>query len=309
MSSIITITPNPCIDISTRVSELIPDKKLVCSSLKKEPGGGGINVSRVIKRLGGDTKAVCLAGGYTGDFFTKMLQAESVETIIIKTENHTRENFIVAEGSSGHQYRFGMPGPVIQEKEWMKCLEMINSINETSYIVASGSLTTGIPVDFFARLALMAKQKNIKLVLDTSGAALTAALEKGVYMIKPNLGELSFISGVKELDRSSAIAAAKKIITKKQCEVVVVSMGSGGAMLVTAELTEEVIAPPVNIKSTVGAGDSMVAGIILSLSKNQSFKEALEYGVACGTATTMKEGTALCAEADVKHLLEVIRKK
>lgn len=309
MAAIITITPNPCIDISTSVEELIPDKKLLCTSLKKEPGGGGINVSRVIKRLGGDTKAIYLAGGYTGEFFTKMLQAESVESIVIQTENHTRENFIVAEESSKHQYRFGMPGPVIQEKEWMKCLEMLDSINETNYIVASGSLTTGIPVDFFARLALIAKQKNARLVLDTSGAALTAALEIGVYMIKPNLGELSFISGVKELDRSSAMEAAKKIIAKKQCEVVVVSMGSGGALLVTAEITEQVMAPPVEIKSTVGAGDSMVAGIVLSLTKNQSFKEALEFGVACGTATTMKEGTALCAETDVKHLLEVIQNK
>ncbi len=309
MPSIITITPNPCIDITTRVTELIPDKKLLCTSMKKEPGGGGINVSRVIKRFGGDTKAIYLAGGYTGEFFTKMLQSESVNTNIIQTENHTRENFIVAEASSRHQYRFGMPGPVIQEKEWMKCLEMIDSLNEASYIVASGSLTTGIPVDFFARVALIAKQKNIRLVLDTSGAALTSALEAGVYMIKPNLGELSFISGVKELDTAAAIAAAKKIIAKKQCEVVVVSMGSGGALLVTAELTEQVIAPRVDRKSTVGAGDSMVAGIVLSLSKNQSFKEALQFGVACGTATTMKEGTALCDKTDVQHLLEVIKKK
>lgn len=266
-------------------------------------------MSRVIKRLGGDTKAICLAGGYTGEFFIKMLQAESVETIVIKTENHTRENFIVAEESSKHQYRFGMPGPVIHESEWKKCLDSINSINEISYIVASGSLTTGIPFDFFAQLALIAKQKNIKLVLDTSGAALTAALEKGVYMIKPNLGELSFISGVKELDVHSAIIAAKKIIANKQCEVVVVSMGSRGALLITADIAEHVIAPPVKLKSTVGAGDSMVAGIVFSLAMNKSFKEALEFGIACGSATTMKEGTALCDTADVQHLLKEIQKK
>ncbi len=307
MSVIITITPNPCIDISTHVEQLIPEKKLVCTSLKKEPGGGGINVSRVIKRFGGDSKAIYLAGGYTGDYFTKLLQAESVETIVIKTQNHTRENFIVAEESSKRQYRFGMPGPVIQEEEWMKCLEMLDSMNEAFYIVASGSLTTGIPLDFFARLAVIAKHKNIRLVLDTSGAALTSALEAGVYMIKPNLGELSFISGVKELDRDSAVEAARIIITKKQCEVVVVSMGAGGALLVTAEITEHVIAPPVEVKSTVGAGDSMVAGIVLSLANNKSFKEALEFGVACGTATTMKEGTALCDEADVRHLLKLIK--
>lgn len=302
MHSIITITPNPCIDISTHVPVLIPDKKLRCTTVRKEPGGGGINVSRVIKRLGAETKAVYLAGGYTGKYFTTMMQAEQVDTLVIETVNHTRENFVVSEGATNLQYRFGMPGPVIYEAEWMHCLEEVSSLDNMDYIVASGSLTEGIPADFFARIAAIAKQKNAKLVVDTSGHYLTTALECGVFMIKPNLGELSFISGIKELDKDTAVEAARMIIAKKQCEVVVVSMGAKGALLVTADIAEHVAAPDVKIKSTVGAGDSMVAGIVFGLSKNKTFREALQYGVACGTAATMNEGTALCHVDDVELL-------
>ena len=308
MASIITITANPCIDISTHVPKLIPEKKLHCTTMKKEPGGGGINVSRVIKRLGGNTKAIYLAGGYTGDYFTKMLHAEWVDTLVIEIENHTRENFVVAEGDTNLQYRFGMPGPYVKENEWMKCLDELSSLYAMEYIVASGSLTTGIPTDFFARVAAIANQKRARVVLDTSGEALVAALDEGVYMIKPNLGELAFIAGVDELDNTTAIEAARWVIAKKRCEIVVVSMGARGALLVTAKKAEHVTAPAVKIKSTVGAGDSMVAGIVLALSENKTTKEALQYGVACGTAATMNEGTALCNEADVAYLLKLIKK-
>ena len=309
MSSIITITPNPCIDISAFVPTLLPEKKLHCTALKKEPGGGGINVSRVIKRLGAETTAMYLAGGYTGDYFTSMLHAEKVDTLVINIENHTRENFVVAEGTTRLQYRFGMPGPVVKETEWKKCLDKLSSLNNMEYIVASGSLTNGIPQDFFAHIAVIAKQKNAKLILDTSGEPLAAALREAVYMIKPNLGELSFIAGIEKLSMDSAIEAARSVIAKKQCEVVVVSMGAAGALLVTENITEHIKPPPVEIKSTVGAGDSMVAGIVWSLSMNKTFKQALQYGVACGTAATINAGTALCNVDDIKYLYELMSNK
>jgi len=309
MSSIITVTVSPCIDISTSVPVLIPDKKLHCGLVKKEPGGGGINVSRVIKRLGGNTRAIYLAGGYTGEFFTTMLHHENIDTIIIDTEHHTRENFVVAETATRLQYRFGMPGPFIKETEWKQCLDVLRSLSGMDYIVASGSLTGGVPADFFARIAVMAKQKNIKLVLDTSGEALEIALREGVYMIKPNMGELAFLVGATELDKASAIAAARSIILEGQCEVVIVSMGAAGALAITAHASEHIIPPPVEIKSTVGAGDSMVAGMVFALSKNKTIREALQYAVACGTAATMNEGTALCSTQDVDHLLSLICKQ
>jgi 6-phosphofructokinase 2 len=302
MPSIITVTPNPCIDISAAVPKLVADKKLRCTHLKKEPGGGGINVSRVITRLGGDTIAMYLAGGYTGDFLSEMLKNENVKTAVVKTRGHTRENFVMKEDSSGAQYKFGMPGPEVEEHEWKALLDMISKLPQTDYMVASGSLSPGMPADFYARVARLAKQKNYRLILDTAGEALQAALGEAVFMIKPNLGELASLSGVRELSHESAIKAAHTLIRQKQCEMVAVSMGAAGALLVSDSLSAHVPAPVTKIKSTVGAGDSMVAGLVLGLSGHMPLQKVLEYGVACGTATTMKEGTALCNPEDVRLL-------
>ena len=149
MPSFITITFNPAIDKSTSVAALIPEKKLKCAEPVYEPGGGGINVARAIKKLGGEATAVYLAGGYTGKAFTELLTNESVATIVIETAESTRENLIVAETASNQQYRFGMPGPHIQEHEWKECLAAIEKINDVEYIVASGSLPKGVPQIFF----------------------------------------------------------------------------------------------------------------------------------------------------------------
>ena len=163
MSPVITITVNPCIDISAHIPALMPEKKLHCSTLKIEPGGGGINISRVIQRFGGSTIAIYPAGGYTGDFFNKMLDDEQVHSLRIPINDFTRENIVVKEDCSNQQYRFGMPGPVIQDSEWEKILLELSAINEVEFIVASGSLAPGVPEDFFARVGRIAKQKKSKI--------------------------------------------------------------------------------------------------------------------------------------------------
>lgn len=309
MRPVITITPSPCIDVGGIVPALVPEKKLYCTGVTKDPGGGGINVSRVITRLGGRTMAYFFAGGYTGHFFAGLLKDEKVDSFIIETTGSTRENFIVTDAATGLQYRFGLPGPFVSEAEWTQCLSALSAVKEVDYMVASGSLTDGIPTDFYARVAAIARKKKARLVLDTSGPALQQALEEGVYLVKPNLGELAFLAGVKQLDKESAVAAARELIAKKACEAMIVSMGAGGALLVTAELSRHINPPPVKIVSTVGAGDSMVAGIVLSLSKNKSLTEALQYGVACGTAATLHPGTALCSPAEVEQLVEQLFNK
>ena len=165
-----------------------------------------------------------------------------------------------------------------------------------------GSLPPGVPVDIFARVAKISKLNNSKLIVDTSGEALELALNEGVYMIKPNLGELSMLVGKEELALQEIDDAARKIITQTGCEGIAISMGSAGAMMVTAKDIYRVAAPPVKRRSTVGAGDSMVAGIVYSLSNNKTLKEAIQYGVACGTAATIHPGTQLCKPDDVKKI-------
>jgi len=309
MAAIITVTFNPAIDKLSSVPVLIPEKKLKCTSPVFEAGGGGVNVARAIKKLGGNAIALYLAGGHTGKLFTRMLQDEHVDSIVTETHGYTRENLIVLETASNQQYRFGMPGPEITEPEWRDCLKNIIHMPGVEWIVASGSLPPGVPTDIFARIARIAKEKNAKLIVDTTGEALRQAVQEGVYLIKPNLGELSSLSGKKDLGLESVEDAAMEIITGGNCEAVVVSMGPTGALLVTRNLVKQIIPPPVKIKSTVGAGDCMVAGIVMQLAADTNLTEAVQYGVACGTAATMNPGTQLCIREDVELLYRLIREK
>jgi 6-phosphofructokinase 2 len=307
MDKIITVTLSPCIDKSTSVPALIPEKKLKCTAPKLEPGGGGINVARAIKKLGGQATAIFPSGGYTGKFFNHLLQKENIPAIIIETANETRENIIVLDESSNNQYRFGMPGTELSEGEWKQCLNVAEEINNVGFIVASGSLPPGVPTNIYAQLAKMAKNKNAKFIIDTSGEALKEALEEGVYLIKPNIGELALLAGKKELQPNEIENIAKKIIKEGKCEIVVVSMGAAGAMLVTKDITEIIKPSAVKRKSTVGAGDSMVAGIVFYLSQGKNIFDAVKYGVACGTAATMNSGTELCKKEDADKVLKLLQ--
>ena len=307
MSKIITITFSPCIDKSTSVSALVPEKKLQCAAPKLEPGGGGINVARALKKLGEDAIAIFPSGGYTGKFFDHLMEIENIHSKIIEIKNETRENIIVLDQSINGQYRFGMPGPELSEHEWNQCLQAVKEINNVEFIIASGSLPPGVPVNIYARLAEIAKDKNAKLIVDTSGEALKEAVQKGVYLLKPNLGELAYLAGIDELQQEDVVAVSKEIITKGMCEVIVISMGKAGATLITKNSIDIITAPKVIRKSTVGAGDSMVAGIIFFLSKGKSLLEAAKFGVACGTAATMNAGTELCNKEDAFQLYKLMQ--
>ncbi len=309
MEKIVTLTLNPAIDKSTTVKAIAPDKKLRCSTPRFEPGGGGVNVSRAIKKLGGNSTAIYLAGGYSGKFYEDLLKREGVQSCVITTRGHTRENLIVVDESSNLQYRFGMPGPEVNEDEWQAVIKILEEAVGVEYIVASGSLPDGVPVDFFARLAASANKINAKLILDTSGEPLRNAVDDGVFMIKPNLGELSFLHGAEELHENDAIDAAKDIINKGGCQVMVISKGASGALLVTKNEVLNSPSPTVKKRSTVGAGDSMVAGMVLALSKGWSWIDVLQYGIATGTATTMNPGTELCKKEDVEKLFKLMRER
>jgi 6-phosphofructokinase 2 len=305
MADICTITFNPCIDKSTSISALKPEKKLRCTTPVFEPGGGGINVARAIKKLGGEATAIYPSGGYSGKFLNLLLERENINTISIEIQQHTRENMIVLDRATNQQYRFGMPGQHLSENEWQQCLRAIEE-SRSDYIVASGSLPPGVPLDIFARMSGIAKKTNRKLIVDTTEEALLPALKEGVYMIKPNIGELSRLTGKEELQADEIEPAAVSLIRKYNCEIVVVSLGASGAMLVSGEDVFKIAAPVVKIKSTVGAGDSMVAGIVFSISEKKMLEESLQYGVACGTASTLNAGTSLFKKEDVERLYEQI---
>jgi 6-phosphofructokinase 2 len=308
MSRILTITFSPCIDKSTSTPSLIPDKKLHCNKPVLEPGGGGVNVARAIKKLGGETIAIFPSGGYTGLFFNQLVRDEKIPSVIIETLATLRENIIIREESSNRQYRFGMPSSRLTVAECSKIVEAIQSVEDVSFIVVSGSIGPDVPENIFEQIANIAKQKNAKLVVDTSGEALRHAIKENIYFIKPSIHELASLVNKSQLLSSEIEMAARQVLENSCCENIIVSMGNAGAMLVTKTNHFRVAAPLVEVVSTVGAGDSMVAGILFSLSKGQSFEEALLYGVAAGTAATMNAGTGLCKKEDTEKLMLALSK-
>jgi len=308
MSKIITITLNPAIDKTTATEKIVPEKKLRCISPTYEPGGGGINVSRALSHLGSESLAMYFGGGFNAHFFKKMLTEEKIQSLVVPVKTNIRTNIIIVERSTGLQYRFGMVSHPVKDNDWKSFLRKLEKQSGYEYVVASGSLPDGVPLDFFARVSAIVKKANAKLIVDTSGEALAAAVNEGVFMIKPNLNELSSLYGKEELKIEEAVFAARSIINRKGCTIMVVSMGKNGGILVTADENYHIVPPDITVKSTVGAGDSMVAGMVYGLSNGMNRHDILQYGIACGTAATMNEGTALCKKEDVEKVLTELKK-
>ena len=305
---IVTITVNPAIDKSTSFQKLIPEKKMRCSEMTIEAGGGGINVSKVLKELAGESIAVFPSGGANGKLLEQTLSNSNIPFKAIPIENETRENFTATELLTNAQYRFVMPGASLNIQELNKCFNVIKDIHPNPhFIVFSGSLAPGMADSIVAQFAVMAKELNAKFIVDTSGEPLKNAVREGVFLVKPNLSELCSLVGKEFLELSEVDNAAKSIIEKGHTEVIVVSMGPSGALLVTKDLCKRVPAPIVKKQSTVGAGDSMVAGISFMLMQNKPLIEAVQFGVACGTAAIMNKGTQLCRKEDVGKLFDWIR--
>ncbi|SDE43288.1 6-phosphofructokinase 2 [Pricia antarctica] len=307
---VITLTVNPVIDKSVSVAGISPNTKLRCSAPTYNPGGGGINVSRALKKLGSDSLCMYLAGGPTGHHLKQLLDHEGVEQLVVPIKGWTRDNLAVTDTSNNQQYRFGMPGPHVEKEEWEAILKQLEQyLKESDYLVASGKLSPGMPNDFYTQVAAIAQTKKARFVLDTSGEALIQASKSNIYIMKPNLGELSTLSGIDSISALELESIAKKFMDGHDCETLVVSLGAKGALLATKYEMEHVPTPTVLQKSTIGAGDSMVAGMIVSLLQGKTFSDMVKYGVACGAAATMHEGTQLCNKDDADKLYEWIKRQ
>ena len=305
MKTIITLTMNPAIDKSANVAQVIVERKLYCHSPRFEPGGGGVNVSRAIRKLGGESTALFPCGGPTGTHLLELLQHEGLVCRPIPVDGWTRESLVVLEESSGLQFRFGMPGSPLSESEWRNCLDALVDANRNpKYIVASGSLPTGVPEDFYAQVARIGKGLGARVIVDTSGIPLRLALQEGVYLIKPNIRELGELVGKELVDESSQREIAMEMVRSGQCAVVALSLGAGGVLLASADGCLRMQTPLVPIKSKVGAGDSMVAGIVLSLARGNEVQDAVRFGVAAGAAAVMTPGSELCRREDAERLYD-----
>lgn len=307
-NEIITLTVNPALDKSAHFKGLVPEQKIRCENPQFDAGGGGINVSKAIARLEGKSKAIFTSGGATGEMIETLMTQENIEFETIPIQSWTRESFVAVDDATNLQYRFGFKGAVISPEEKERILEVVHQL-DCKYLVLSGSLNEGLPPDFYQQMAKIAKQSNIKLVVDAYGEALKNVLNEGVYLIKPNVGELAKLIGVEKLEVEEVHQAAKQIIDKGGAELFAVSLGPQGAVLVSKDSYDFVPAPNVVKRSTVGAGDSMVGGMVWALSQNKSLKEAIRWGVACGSAATMNEGTKLFQLNDAQRLFEWLKDK
>lgn len=305
---ITTLTMNPTIDKSSRVERVLAERKLRCAPPVFEPGGGGINVSRAIRNLGGESLAVFPAGeSHTGRFFQELIEGEDLTYTAVPVKARTRESLMIYETSSGQQYRFGMPGEKLRKTDWRQCLEVIFQTQpRPAFLVASGSLPPGAPEDFYARLAERCRKQSINLIVDTSGDPLCRAAEAGVYLLKPNLNELKTLVGCELLDESDHEEMVRYLVKQGSSRYVVLTLGAAGVLAASESGIERLRAPTVKIKSKVGAGDSTLAGITLKLAQGAGFREAVRYGVAAGAAAVMTPGSELCRRADVDKLVQRI---
>ena len=302
---ILTITLNPAIDKSTVTDLIQPEVKQRCSDVMNEPGGGGINVSKALKKLKAESIALFPAGGHNGEKLKSLLKAEEIPFHSIDSSVETRENWVVLESETNHQFRFTFPGKSIEESVFKNLIDDIRSFSP-AYVIASGSLPPGLPVHFYGLIVKTANSVGAKCIVDTSGPALQALKGKHAFLIKPNIGELCKMLNVDSLQNNEVHDAAQQAVRDGFAELIAVSMGPEGAWLVTADEKHFAAAPAVKKKSTVGAGDSMVAGITYMLQQQQPLQQVINFGVACGSAATMNEGTQLFKIEDVHKLYEQI---
>lgn len=300
--NIVTLTMNPAIDLGVSVKEMMTEHKMRCLKTRRDPGGGGINVARVLKRFGADPLAIFPMGGPSGHMLERLVAAEEVRHQSFMIARDCRANFTANELKTGQQYRFVLPGPTLGEEEWTAGLGLMTAASSSGYAVASGSLPRGVPHDFYSRLARNLRiSGGARLVLDTSGPPLKHALDAGCYLVKPSLSEFTDLIG-ETPDQEACHGAAKNLVVNGKAEIVALTMGADGAMLISRDVSLHAKPPPVTVRGTVGAGDSFVAMLILGLAQRQPLKEAFRMAIAGGCAALLSPGTGLASPDVVKQL-------
>ena len=256
---IVTMSLNPTIDVASEADLVRPTHKVRTSNESYDPGGGGVNVARVIAELGGTARVICPAGGFSGNLLDHLLGQAGIPRTIVPIKGNTRISFTVYERKTGSEYRFIPNGPKLSPQELEACLEAVRQA-EFDYFIASGSVPLGAPTDVLAQIAEIVRDKGGKFILDSSGAGLSVTLQNvPVYMVKPSIGELEAFMG-RRLDDESAREAAVDLVARGRAEIVAVTLGATGAMVATRDGVLRMRSPRVQAYSAVGAGDSLRRG-------------------------------------------------
>ncbi|WP_417243468.1 1-phosphofructokinase family hexose kinase [Celeribacter sp.] len=308
MADILTITLNPTVDLSTQVPEIIAGPKLRCETPVADPGGGGINVARAIKFLGGQSTAFIATGGETGARLLRLLAAEHVRFTAFSVTGDTRQSIAVTDGSTGEQYRFVMPGPVWNAAMVGDALHAIEAaVSEDGLVVLSGSQPPGVPLDFPARLHRALARKNCRLFVDTSGAPLHALTKSAVgpFVLRMDDVEAEDLADRPLLKRADTADFASDLVARGVAQNVIIARGSDGSTLVNKDGRWHCsrAVDPARVVSAVGAGDSFVGAFCMAVARGESLVHALSMGTAAASAAVTTAGTQLCNAEDVMAML------
>lgn len=304
---VVTLTINPALDKSAKVAEMTPFDKLECHDITYHPGGGGINISRVLHRLSVESHCLFPYGGKTGEHLIALLKEQHINVFATPISIWTRENFAVFDLKTGLQFRFGMPTAAFSESEMGNVEKLIyEQVVDNDIFVISGSLPKGLPTDYYSKIIQNLTAKGVKVIVDTSGPVFNEVLKNELFLIKPNQKELARLAGKESLSKKDREAFALKMVADKIAKYVVVSLGKEGAFIATKNGVEYVKAPKIPVKSTIGAGDSMVAGLIYAVTQNETPKNILRWGVACGVSATLSEGSDLAHKENIEKILKML---
>ena len=303
MQKILTVTLNPALDLSTSVERMQPNRKLRCAGALLEPGGGGVNVSRVIRRFGAKSTAFVALGGPTGRTLRELMEREGLDVAEFRVAGHTRQDVTVDETAHGRQYRLVLQGPHWSGREVRAALAEIERLAKShAYVVASGSLPPGVPEDFYARLARMVRRQGGRLILDTSGPALRQALAAGVFLVKPNHIEFCELAGTRRSDWESMARVGRRLRERGQAEAMIITRGAKGALAILPDGEWRLHAPEGKVVSMVGAGDSLIGAAMSAIARNRPLLEACRLGVAAAAAAVKAPGTELAGRAETLRL-------
>ncbi|TYC93999.1 1-phosphofructokinase family hexose kinase [Novosphingobium sp. BW1] len=306
MKSIATLTMNPTIDVSYDVAEMRHTHKMRTDNEWYAPGGGGLNVARVFVRLGGHARSFYLSGGATGPALDGLIDLHQLVRTRIAITGPTRVASAVLERQSGKEYRFTPQGPRIAPEEWNECLDRLDETN-ADIAVLSGSLPPGVPDDFYAQATRRLRGKGIKVVLDSSGPALSHGIAQGdLLLVKPSSGELERYLGTSLRGHPAIAEAARGIVAEGKARLVAVTLGHEGAILARANGAWFLPALPIEAASAVGAGDSFVAAMVYALARGDDDFAAFGMGLAAGTAAVLRAGTGLAQAPDIARLLRQV---
>ena len=303
---IITVTLNPALDKTIEIDEFKIGSVNRTVSTRVDAGGKGINVSKVIKELQHKSLALGFLGGSSGNQIKNYLDDLDINNEFLSVKGQTRTNLKIIDKGNNTHTDINENGPSLVEEDIINIKEKIMKYcGKDSLVVLSGSVPSGARSTIYCEMIKAIKDKGGKVILDADGELLIEGIKAGPYMVKPNIDELEKAFGINGNKEEEVIATAKKIL-EHGVKYVAISLGSKGSMFISNDKVAKVNGIKVEVKSTVGAGDSMVAALAIAVEKDYSFEEAIKLASATSTANVMTEGTQTGRFEDIEKLKKQI---